>query len=107
MDNDMEMTRAEEFFGEIGEEGRRIPNGHARKSKKKAKTSAQNRFAKIKVKMVMRIYGVSKKHALEIIDGRAAEKRALESGNGNDGRASGKDEGGFMSAKDFFGEVDE
>ena len=78
MDNDMEMTSAEEFFGEIEEGGQRIPKGQARKSKKKVKTSAQNSFAKIKVKMVMRIYGVSRARALEIIAGRAAERQEIE-----------------------------
>ena len=78
MDNDMEMISAEEFFGEIEEDGQRIPNGNTRKSKKKAKTSAQNRFAQIKVKMVMRIYGVSRARALEIIAGRAGEREEIE-----------------------------
>ena len=78
MDNDMEMISAEEFFGEIEEDGQRIPNGNTRKSKKKAKTSAQNSFAKIKVKMVMRIYGVSQVRAVEIIAGRAAERQEIE-----------------------------
>ena len=78
MDNDMEMISAEEFFGEIEEDGQRIPNGNTRKSKKKAKTSAQNSFAKIKVKMVMHIYGVSRARALEIIAGRAGERQEIE-----------------------------
>ena len=78
MDNDMEMISAEEFFGEIEEEDQRIPNGNARKSKKKAKMSAQKRFARIKIKMVARIYGVSCARALEIIAGRAAERQEIE-----------------------------
>jgi len=78
MDNDMEMISAEEFFGEIEEADQCIPNGNTRKSKKKAKTSAQNSFARIKVKMVMRIYGVSRARALEIIAGRAAERQEIE-----------------------------
>ena len=78
MDNDMEMTRAEEFFGEIEEDGQRIPNGNARKSKKKVKSSAQDRFARIKIKMMMRIYGVSRARALELIAGRAGERQEIE-----------------------------
>ena len=101
MKND-DIMSAEEFFGEVEKDKAPVRMGKAR-----GKGSKTDLFAELKVKMVMRIYGVSKKRALEIIAGRAAEKRALESGNGNDGRASGKDEGGFMSAKEFFGEVDE
>ena len=78
MDKEWEKVSAEELLGEVEEERRRVPNGNARKSKKKAKTSAQNRFAKIKVKMVMRIYGVSQVRALEIIAGRAAERQEIE-----------------------------
>ena len=100
MNNETIMS-AEEFFGEVEKDKAPVRMGKAR-----GKGSKTDLFSELKVKMVMRIYGVSKKRALEIIDGRAAEKRALESGNGNDGRASGKGEGGFMSAKDFFGEVD-
>ena len=98
--NDETIMSAEEFFGEVEKDKVPVCMGKAR-----GKGSKTDLFFELKVKMVMRIYGVSKKRALEIIDGRAAEKRALESGNGNDGRASGKDEGGFMSAKEFFGVV--
>ena len=100
--NDETIMSAEEFFGEVEKDKAPVRMGKAR-----GKGSRTDLFSELKVKMVMRIYGVSKKRALEIIDGRAVAKRAHESGNGNDGRASGKDEGGFMSAKDFFGEVDE
>ena len=78
MDKEWEKVSAEELLGEVEEERRRVPNGNARKSKKKAKTSAQNRFAEIKVKMVMRIYGVSSVRAQEIIAGRAGEKQEIE-----------------------------
>jgi len=101
MKNDDIMT-AEEFFGEVEKDKAPVRTGKAR-----GKGSKTDLFSELKVKMVMRIYGVSKKRALDIIDGRAVAKRALESGNGNDDRASGKDEDVFMSAKDFFGEVDE
>ena len=100
MNNETIMS-AEEFFGEVEKDNTPVRMGKAR-----GKGSRTDLFAELKVKMVMRIYGVSKKRALEIIGGRAAEKQALESRNGNDGRALRKDEDGFMSAKDFFGEVD-
>ena len=98
MNNETIMS-TEEFFGEVEKDKAPVRMGKAR-----GKGSKTDLFSELKVKMVMRIYGVSKKCALEIIDGRAAEKRVRESGNGNDGRALGKDEGGFMSAADFFGE---
>ena len=39
-------------------------------------------FEQVKVKMVMRIYGVSSERAKEIIAGRVAEKAALEAESG-------------------------
>ena len=99
--NDETIMTAEEFFGEVEKDNTPVRMGKAR-----GKGSKTDLFSKLKVKMVMRIYGVSKKRALEIIAGRAAEKRALAQRLRNDGRTSMKDEGGFMSAKDFFGEVE-
>ena len=74
----------------------------ARKRLKKAKKDI---FAEIKVKMMMRIYGVSRKRALEIIAGRAAEKAALAAAKEKKGKKGKDDAGEFMSAADFFGEV--
>ncbi len=69
--------------------------------KKSPKKPRKDLFAELKAKMVMRIYGVSKKRALEIIAGRAAEKAALEAAKDKDGRKAKND--GIMSAADFFG----
>ena len=99
--NDETIMSAEEFFGEVEKD-----KAPVRMGKTRGKGSKTDLFSELKVKMVMRIYGVSKKRALEIIAGRAAEKRALAERLRNDGRTSMKDEGGFMSAKDFFGEVE-
>ncbi len=99
--NDETIMSAEEFFGEPETDKAPVRMGKAR-----AKSSKKDSFAELKAKMVMRIYGVSKKRALEIIAGRVAEKRALAERLRKDGRTSMKDEGGFMSAKDFFGEVE-
>ena len=74
----------------------------ARKSSKKAKKDI---FAGIKVKMVMRIYGVSKTRAREIIAGRAAEKKALEDTKDKKGKREKNEAGKFMSAEEFFGVV--
>ena len=101
MKND-DIMSAEEFFGEVENDKTPVRMGKARGNRPN-----KDLFAELKVKMVMRIYGVSKKRALEIIAGKADEKKALESGNGNDGMSSRKDRGGFMSAVDFFGDVDE
>ena len=55
--------------------------------------------------MVMRIYGVSKARALEIIAGRAAEKKALEDAKDKKGKREKNEAGKFMSAEEFFGVV--
>ena len=72
----------------------------ARKRLKKAKKDI---FAGIKVKMVMRIYGVSRARALEIIAGRAAEKKALAAAKESKGKKAPADLDGLMSAEEFFG----
>lgn len=72
MDDDLELT-AEEFFG-VPE----IRLGGRTDLGLRGKDVDKNRFAKIKVKMVMRIYGVSCARAIAIIAGRAAEKARLE-----------------------------
>ena len=66
------------------------------------KKAKKDIFAEIKVKMMMRIYGVSRKRALEIIAGRAAEKKALEAAKDKDGKRAKNDESGIKSAEDFF-----
>ena len=45
------------------------------------KKIAEDSFEQVKVKMVMRIYGVSCEQAKEIIAGRAAEKASLKAAN--------------------------
>ena len=72
--DDIQMT-AEEFFGvpDIGKDNLGTLVGRA-----KRKEVDKNRFAKIKIKMVMNIYGVSCARAVAIIAGRADEKAKLE-----------------------------
>ena len=74
MDGDIIMT-ADEFFGvpDIGKDNLNTVGMRA-----KRKDVDKNRFAKIKVKMVMRIYGVSCARAVAIIAGRAEEKARLQ-----------------------------
>ena len=88
---------AEEFFGEI-DNGKKNPS---RTHRSRGTKTAEDLFTKMKVKMVMRIYGVSRARALEIIAARDAAKAAV---NG-ESRSGGKnDDTGetLMSAEDFF-----
>ena len=96
--NDETTMSAEDFFGETEKDKTpvRMVRAHGKRSKK-------NHFAELKVKMVMRIYGVSKVHALEIIAGRAAEKTALEDAKENKRKKAKTDVDELMSAEEFFG----
>ena len=98
-DKDDDILSDEEIFEGI-DLAPKNPRPAARKRLKKAKKEL---FAGIKVKMVMRIYGVSKVRALEIIAGRAAEKKALEDAKENKGKKGKTDVDGLMSAEEFFG----
>ena len=86
---------AEEFFGEI-DNGKSSRTGRTR-----GKKTEEDLFAKMKVKMVMRIYGVSRSKALEIIAGREAAKTACgdKVQDGGPGGASGE---ALKSAEGFF-----
>ncbi len=97
---DDDVMSAEEFFEEEIDIKPKNPLPLARKRLKKAKKDI---FAEIKVKMMMRIYGVSRKRALEIIAGRAAEKKALEDAKENKGKKGKTDVDELMSAEEFFG----
>ena len=101
MKKDDDVMSDEEFFEEIDLMSKN-PLPVARKRLKKAK---KDLFAGIKVKMVMRIYGVSRARALEIIAGRAAEKKALEDAKDKKGKREKNEAGKFMSAEEFFGVV--
>ncbi len=98
---DDDIMSDEEIFEEIDLEPKNT-RLVARKHSKKAK---KDFFAGIKVKMVMRIYGVSRARALEIIAGRAAEKKALEDAKDKKGKREKNEAGKFMSAEEFFGVV--
>ena len=92
---DSTMMSAAEFFGDVEKPETPVRKGRSRGKK----SSAKDLFAELKVKMVMRIYGVSRKRALAIIAGRTGEKMQPERGN----EPTRKDDGGVMSAEDFFG----
>ena len=94
-----DMMDAEEFFGEtrekVGAVSRRMR--HAGR-----KGPSKNLFAEVKAKMVMRVYGVSRNRALEIISEHESKTRAAEAARSRD-EGSSRDGVRLMSAKDFFG----
>lgn len=75
---DIETMTAEEFFGEVTG-GEAMPR---RTGKKRGQKSSDAFFANAKVKMVMRICGVSRARALEIIAERESEINTEEEDNG-------------------------
>ena len=99
VNNDEEVMSAEEFFGELAYE-KKVP---VRKGRGRGKKSANDLFAEIKVKMVMRIYGVTKARALEILADRAEEKETPPASDGDADAADNEDDDdGVMSASEFF-----
>ena len=98
METDDDIMTAEEFFGGF-DETKKTP----RKSRARGKTP-EAIFAAVKVKMVMRIHGVSRAQALEIIARREAEKKAAEDEE-SAREQSGRRGDNLMSAREFFGEV--
>ena len=92
MHNEIEID-AEEFFDGLEKSGK-VP---VQKSKDSRKRSEKNLFVEIKVKMVMRIYGVSRVRALEIIAERESACKAAEKAESNSA------DGELMDAGAFFG----
>ena len=103
MKNDDVMSAEEFFFDEIDGDGPKV-NIPRRAGRRRAKDSQKDLFGDIKARMVMRIYGVSKARALDIIAGRADEREALESAKGGDLPRRGEPDGELMTAEEFFGE---
>ena len=96
---DDDVMNDEELFEEID----LMPKNSLPVARKRLKKAKKDIFAGIKVKMVMRIYGVSRARALEIIAGRAAEKKALEDAKEKKGKKERNNAGKFLSAEEFFG----
>ena len=103
MDTDDELMSAEEFFGFEDEDSSRAKKSTCA-SRRKGKGKEKDVFAEVKVKLAMRIYGVSRAKALEIIAERAKKS---EGGDESEDRTTGRPgkRRGLMSAVDFFGEV--
>ena len=96
MDN--EIMTAEEFFGGV-DNGKKNPS---RTCRKRGKKSGEKLLADLKAKMVMRVYGVSRADALEIIARREAEENAKMRGEVKNPRDSRHVDEELMSAEEFF-----
>ena len=99
MKRDGDIVSEEELFGDFESDlfGEAIPRTVHRVRKRPGK----DLFREVKEKMIMRIYGVSRTRAREIISGRERETRAAEAAKSRDG-GSARDAGKFMDAEEFF-----
>ena len=104
MESDDVMSAEEFFADEIFGDGPKDKSPR-RAGRRRAKEAQKDILGDIKVRMVMRIYGVPKARALAIIAGRADERAALEAAKkgGGDLLGDGESNGEFMSAEGFFG----
>ena len=98
MDIHNEIMTAEEFFGGV-DNGKKNP---CRTFSKRGKNSEDKLLADLKVKMVMRIHGVSRANALEIIARREDEKNAKTCNEGKNARVTSHGDEGLLSAEEFF-----
>jgi len=88
---------AEEFFGGA-DNGKK---NSSRAPRKRGKKAEEDLFASVKTKMVMRVFGVSRARALEIIAGKDGEQAAAETDEAVADETD--DDGVFMTAREFFG----
>ena len=89
---------AEEVFGISKKKKKHAP---LRKGRNRGKSADKDFLAELKLKMVMRIYNVSRARAAAIIAGRAGERQALEEAReAKHARCLDGDE--TMTAEDFF-----
>ena len=100
MKNDEEIMTAEEFFGGI-ESDRGLGS---MSSPRRRRGRTKKTFADIKVRMVMRIYGVTRAKAEKIISERSAAKAEASLTSDPDRGAGGicSDDDDLMSAEEFF-----
>ena len=94
MQNEIEMIDTEDIFDEMDRCGK-VP---VQKSKDRRKRSGKNLFAEIKVRMVMRVYGVSRVQALEIIATRESARKAAEKAETSSANDELMDAGTFLGA---------
>ena len=69
MTKDDDILTADEFFGIVPKPGKKL----ARRTRRTQKEEASDLFEEVKIQMVMRINGVSRAKALEIIAARLKE----------------------------------
>ena len=101
MNIDDDIMTDEEFFGELDAGGTMTP----RTPHRCGESAEKDIFREVKLKMVMRIYGVSRSKAMKIIAAREKAKNAAEeakAGLKKDRRriSRGND---MISTEDFFG----
>lgn len=94
MQNEIEMIDTEDIFDEMDRCGK-VP---VQKSKDRRKRSVKNLFAEIKVKMVMRIYGVSRAQAIEIVTERESARKAAEKAESRSADDELMDAGTFLGS---------
>ncbi len=94
MQNEIEMIDTEDIFDEMDRCGK-VP---VQKSKDRRKRSEKDIFAEIKVKMVMRIYGVARVEALEIIAARESARKAAEKAESSSADNELMDAGTFLGS---------
>ena len=99
MERDGDIVSEEELLLDFETDlfGEAIPRTVRRGRKRPGK----DLFREVKEKMVMRIYGVSRTRAREIISGRERETRAAESAKSRDGGPA-RGAGGLMGAEELF-----
>ncbi|MBQ3287926.1 MAG: hypothetical protein IJH50_00775 [Kiritimatiellae bacterium] len=99
MKRDEDLISEEELFDDFECDlfGEAIPRTVHRGRKRPGK----DLFREVKEKMIMRIYGVSRTRAREIISCREREKRAAEAAKSRGG-GSARADGTLMGAEEFF-----
>ena len=98
MNMDDEIMTAEEFFGGV-DNGKKKPS---RTCRKRGKKSGDKLLADLKAKVVMRVYGISRADALEMIARREAKKNVKMRDEVKNVRASSRDDEELMPAEEFF-----
>ena len=97
--NDKTTISDDELFFEE-KSGTKVP---ARKGMGRGKKSSNDLFAEVKVKMVMRVYGVTKARALEILADRADEKDTPPAPDGDANVVDDNDDDvKFLPASELF-----
>ncbi len=98
MRDEVEMTSAEEFL--LGEGNGGKNSSFARRTR--GRKSGASLFARIKARMVMRIYGVSRAKAIEIIAKHEAGDAVPGNGGAHVNGKNHRDDDTLITAEEFF-----